>query len=73
MFVTINNKRTKISAETNKEVKHKNYHYFTNRQIISEIIINKVPKFSIKLIIRNFIISKNLKNMLTKSLVKIVK
>ena len=51
MFITINNKRTKIGAETNKEVEHKNYHYFTNRQIISEIIINKVPKFSIKLII----------------------
>lgn len=35
MFVTTNNKSTKISAETNKEVKHKNHHYPTNRQIIS--------------------------------------
>lgn len=73
MFATINNKWTKRSSETNKEVEHKNYHYFTNCQIIGEIIINKVPKFSIKLIIWQFIISKKLKSMLTKSLVKIVK
>jgi len=35
MFVTASNESTKISAETNKKIKHQNNHYPPNRQIIS--------------------------------------